>query len=208
MCDAFPVTTITARNACGWRVLGGCGLSAYRRRGPALLLLVALLPALQIVPVMRWWSPHYLYLPLAFAAMLAVEALERWAEAALRWVAPAALSLGGLTLLEGGRYQNDERFWNRELELEPACREAHYFLGDAAQAAGRLEDAVQHYEQALDRASHADQLRRRGAPADMGVAQRSAAFRRRRRTFVKRSPSIWTRKCAAACSTTSPPSRC
>lgn len=149
-CDAFPVTPVYAPSALlGGVLLAGAGYLAYRRRGPALFMLLSLLPSLQLVPVMRWWSPHYVYLPLAFAAMLAVEALERWAERALRWLAPVALALGGFSVLEARRYQDDERFWSREVQLEPACREAHYFLGDVARTANRLEDAATHYAQAL-----------------------------------------------------------
>lgn len=149
------------------------------------MLLLSLVPSLQLVPVMRWWSPHYLYLPLAFAAMLAVEAVERWAEGALRWVAPAALALGGLTLLEAGRYQNDARFWGREVELEPGCREAHYFLGDVAQAAGRFDDAVQHYERALaDAPGLLSYVDRAAALQNLGVAQlQQRLFEDASRTF-------------------------
>jgi tetratricopeptide (TPR) repeat protein len=173
VCDAFPVTSLTEPSALlGAAFLLAVAYLAYRRRGPALLLLIALVPSLQLVPVMRWWSPHYVYVPLAFAAMLVVEAIERWAEGALRWVAPAALALGGLTLLEAGRYQNDERFWARELQLEPHCREAHYFLGDAAQVAGRFDDAVRHYEQALaDRPALLSYVDRAAALQNLGVAQ-------------------------------------
>ena len=33
------------------------------------LFALALLPSLDLVPVMRFWSPHYLYVPLTFGAM-------------------------------------------------------------------------------------------------------------------------------------------
>jgi tetratricopeptide (TPR) repeat protein len=173
VCDAFPLTPLTSPSALlGGALLLGAAYLAYRRKGPALLLLLALVPSLQLVPVMRWWSPHYFYVPLAFAAMLAVEALERWAEGALHWVAPTALALGGLTLLEAGRYQNDERFWAREIEIEPGCREAHYFLGDLAQASGRFDDAVQHYERALaDTPGLLSYVDRAAALQNLGVAQ-------------------------------------
>lgn len=186
VCDAFSITQFSAASALlGAGLLLGAAYLAYRRRGPALLLLVALLPSLQLVPVMRWWSPHYLYLPLAFAAMVAVEAVERWAEGALRWVPPLALALGGLSLLEAGRYQNDERFWGRELELEPACREAHYFLGDVAQSAGRFDDAVEHYEQALAaRPALLSYVDRAAALQNLGVAQlQQRQFEGASRTF-------------------------
>src|SRR5690606_24068735 len=78
ICDAFPVTQ-------AWRptaLAGGAALvllayGAYKKRGVFLLLFLAVLPSLQIVPVMRWWSPHYAYLPLAFVAMLAGDTVDR-----------------------------------------------------------------------------------------------------------------------------------
>src|SRR5262249_12373858 len=63
ICDAFPVTHLSQPTAiAGGIVLCGLAYGAYRRRGPALMLALTVLPLLQIVPVMRWWSPHYLYL--------------------------------------------------------------------------------------------------------------------------------------------------
>ena len=58
-------------------VIVALGAFAWKRRGIALLLALALLPAVQLVPVTRWWSPHYLYVPLAFAALLVAEEIER-----------------------------------------------------------------------------------------------------------------------------------
>jgi tetratricopeptide (TPR) repeat protein len=150
VCDAFAITSSRAPTALlGLAVLLALGYLAYRRRGPAILLVLAVLPSLQLVPVMRWWSPHYLYLPLAFAAMLAAEGVERWGESALRRVAPVCLALGGLSLLDSRRYVSDAQLWSREIKLEPACREARYYLGDVAIQAQRWRDAAAHYERAV-----------------------------------------------------------
>lgn len=186
VCDAFPVTSAFAPTALlGAALLTGACYLAYRRRGPALFLLLALLPSLQVVPVMRWWSPHYLYLVLPFAAMLLVEALERWAERALRFIAPAALALGGLSLLEARHYQSDDVFWKREVELEPACREAHYFLGDAAHAAGDLDGAARRYERALaENSTILSYVDRTAALQNLGVVRlQQERFEEARRVF-------------------------
>lgn len=150
VCDAFPIMSLaTSRALVGLGVLLGLGYLAWRRRGPALLLLCALLPSLQLVPVARWWSSHYVYLPLAFASMLLLQAVERWVEPALRWLGPAALALGGIALVDARRYASDESFWSHEVKLEPGCREGHFYLGDAALARGRFDTAAAHYERAL-----------------------------------------------------------
>jgi len=150
VCDAFVVSPLLdARALAGLLMLGGLVFLAYRRRGPALLLLLSLLPSLQLVPVMRWWSPHYLYLPLGFAAMLVVEAAERRVESALRYAAPLVAALAVLSLLEAPRYANDQAFWTPEVAADAACREGHFYLAAAAHSARRLDQAGEHYEQAL-----------------------------------------------------------
>lgn len=150
VCDAFPITPLSRPQALlGAALLVGLAYYAYRRRGPALLLLLALLPALQLVPIMRWWSPHYLYLALAPAAMLAAEALERRGPWALRAGAVAALLLAGVSLFDGLRYRDDFSLWSREVAQTPACREAHFYLGEVARTEKRWPDAAREYERAL-----------------------------------------------------------
>lgn len=150
ICDAFPLTSALAPEAlAGLAILGALCFLAYERRGPALLLLLALMPSLQLVPVMRWWSPHYLYLPLAFAAMLTVEAALRWAESAFRYAAPLVVALGILAFMETSRYESDETLWSSEVRATPACREGQFYLGASAHAAKRLDQAGLHYERAL-----------------------------------------------------------
>jgi tetratricopeptide (TPR) repeat protein len=76
LCDAFAVTSWTSPRAIAGALIAAALLwLAWRRKGPAMLLALSVLPLLQIVPVMRWWSPHYLYIPLGFVAMLIAEAI-------------------------------------------------------------------------------------------------------------------------------------
>jgi protein O-mannosyl-transferase len=154
VCDAFAVSSLVGPGAlAGLVILGGLCFLAYRRRGPALLLLFAILPSLQLVPVMRWWSPHYLYLPLAFAAMLVIDAVEQRAEMALRYAAPLITALGLLSLRDAWRYESDQTFWAAEVSAAPACREGHFYLATSAHAARRLSEAGEHYERALMQAT-------------------------------------------------------
>ena len=119
-----------------------------RRRGIAWLFALALLPSLQLVPVMRWWSPHYLYVPLAFGAML----LAKSAATRLRqpWLVAAAIGapLVVFSLREGSRYESDATLWRAEVRKEPACREGHYYLGETARQRGDWQAAAAHYERA------------------------------------------------------------
>src|SRR4051812_847340 len=150
VCDAFPVTSLSRPQALlGAALLVALVYYAYRRRGPALLLLLAMLPALELVPIMRWWSPHYLYLALSLVAMLAAETVERWGPWALRSSIALALILGGISLFDGLSYRSDEALWSREVRQAPTCREAHFYLGEVARSAKRWPEAVTEYERAL-----------------------------------------------------------
>src|SRR5262249_54069512 len=75
ICDAFALASpVSARAIAGAIVAAAVLWLAWRRKGPAMLLALAVLPLLQFVPVTRWWSPHYVYIPLGFVAMLVAEA--------------------------------------------------------------------------------------------------------------------------------------
>jgi protein O-mannosyl-transferase len=163
ICDAFPVTGLASPLAlAGALVLASVGYLAVKQRGAALLLLLSLLPALQLVPVMRWWSPHYLYIPLAFLALLlgrAAEhellerATERSRRAALGGLAAAGIACFALSFGDSGRYASDERLFRAELEREPECREAEFYLAEVARAAGRYSEASAHYARASEPAA-------------------------------------------------------
>lgn len=149
ICDAFPVTGLASASAlAGGLALAGIGYLAFRRRGLWLLLALALLPSLQLVPVMRWWSPHYLYVPLAFAAMLLGRASERWQRGRLLGLALAGAACFALSFVESGRYASDERLFRPEVEREPACREGEFYLAEAARVAGRWQEAGARYAHA------------------------------------------------------------
>jgi tetratricopeptide (TPR) repeat protein len=53
-----------------------------------------------------------------------------------------------LSLAAGRRYASDERLFAPEVAREPACREAHFYLGESARARRELERAAFHYEHA------------------------------------------------------------
>lgn len=151
VCDAFPVTSIVSlRAAIGAAVFAALGWLVWRKRVPAALLAIALLPSLQLVPVMRWWSPHYLYVPLAFAAMLVAQAVA--SRPGWRPVAAASAACGILaaaSLRAGLDYRSDASLWAREVAAEPTCREGQFYLGEVARQARSWEEAADRYEKAV-----------------------------------------------------------
>jgi hypothetical protein len=149
VCDAFPVSGVIGLRAMfGALALVGTVL-LVRRHGPvAWLFACSLLPALQIVPVMRWWSPHYFYLAFALGSMLLADSVDRLAPARLTPLAGLVLPLAILSMRDGGRYTNDTSLWEPEVRVEQACREGHFFLGEVAREGKDWEGAAVHYEQA------------------------------------------------------------
>lgn len=183
ICDAFPITHAWQPTAIAGAVaLGAVAWQAWRRRGIVLLLALSLVPLLQIVPVSRWWSPHYLYVPLAFVAMLVARAIEKRTPL----VAVIGVVLGGLTLREGLRYEDDVALWTPEVLAQPMCREGQFYLGEYAQEAGDWDLAAKHYEAALaPNARILAYVDERAALENLGVVR---AFQRRfadaRRAFA------------------------
>jgi tetratricopeptide (TPR) repeat protein len=150
VCDSFPVTPLASAAAMiGVAIAAGIVYFAYRRRGPALFLLLALLPSLHLVPIMRWWSPHYVYVPLVFAAMLIAEQVVDRGEKVTRIAVAAAALLAGLSLVSNLRFENDATLWSDEVRADPACREAYFYLGEVAREQRRFVDAADAYERAI-----------------------------------------------------------
>jgi hypothetical protein len=147
ICDAFPITHLWQPTAIAGAVaLGALAWGAWRRRGPALLLAIAVLPSLQLVPVLRWWSPHYVYIAMAFFAMLLAETAERMSTALL---AAGLAIFGSISLYDGRRFTDDTHLWTPEVAKQPACREGQFFLGEAARLDKHWEAAAKRYEAAL-----------------------------------------------------------
>lgn len=150
ICDAFPVTPLARPTAiAGLALAGTVAWLAWKRRGPAALLALSLLPSLQIVPVMRWWSPHYLYVPAAFAAMLVAELADRRGDRAVLAARIASALLGVVSLVDGRRYADDSALWTPEVEARSTCREGQFYLGEVDRQAHLWDRAAARYEKAL-----------------------------------------------------------
>jgi len=152
ICDAFPITHLWhPTSIAGLALLLGVAVLAFRdRRKIGLLLGLSLLPALQLVPVLRWWSPHYVYVPFAFGAML----LARFVEDLLKdrtqlFAIASGCVLGAISLYDARRYSDDASLWYPEVLAQPACREGQFYLGETERQAKHWEAAARRYEAAL-----------------------------------------------------------
>lgn len=149
VCDAFPASPSSSPlsllgAACLFLLL----VTRFASRRPLWLLLLALLPSLQLVPIMRWWSPHYFYIPLAFAALLVADLVDAQLRRPWPAVAFVLVPFSAVSWVESRRYRDDTSLWAPEVALQPACREGHFYLGEAARKAREFSAAAAHYERA------------------------------------------------------------
>lgn len=164
VCDDFPVVGFGAPDAwLGGAALLGLSWLSWRRGGVVACLSLSLLPALQLVPVPRFWSAHYAYLPLAFFCLALGRAVPTWlgqARLALTTRVPNASTLTRLALIlplalafwtafVGQRFVSDSVLWSAEIDRHPACREAHFYLGEVARGRRDFPEAERAYRTAL-----------------------------------------------------------
>lgn len=120
-----------------------------------LWLAVALVPALNLVPLPRFSSRHYGY----FAVIPAGWLICLWWHRSRRWK-PAFLLLSAMltvwlglatyhTLAGGLEFENDYRLFAPQVQRDPNFLEAHYYLGDYFAERGHWPRAEQHYLAAL-----------------------------------------------------------
>lgn len=117
---------------------------------------LALAPALNIVPLPRFTSPHYAYFALPGLAALVIlasralkarqPALHRAAAAVYGlWLAVAGLS----TMAAGTHFQSDLTLFQPEVRADANFLEGQYYLGDYFVQQGELEQAERAYRAAL-----------------------------------------------------------
>ncbi len=150
ICDAFPVTRISAPMSLLGLLAAALIVWLVAKKGPvALLMALAILPSLQLVPTLRWWSPHYLYVASAFGAMLVAAAVVRVGDRAVMGLLLVVVGLAVVSWNDGRRYANDQSLWRPEVRADVACREGHFYLGEAARAQRDFAAAAAHFEDAV-----------------------------------------------------------
>ena len=133
--------------------------AGIRNRGTlmGLIIAVCLLPAMNVLPLPRFYSPHYAYCAIApFAAgmVLLAGAIRRrangprslagWAVVGI-WIAAAGVS----TVVSGPRFKTDETLFAPEVRKDPRFSEAWFYLGNFYRRAGDLDAAETAYDNGL-----------------------------------------------------------
>ena len=169
----YPRWDVSARSVSSWLPVAGViavgALLGTHRQQPwaraALFgtgfFVVALLPVLGFFNVyffrFSFVADHFQYLACIGLISLAVStgtaicerAGQRGRVVGTLTVAIVALILGARTWRQGHIYQDVETLWRDTLARNPQCWMAHNDLGSILGQSGRVQEAMQHYEQAL-----------------------------------------------------------
>jgi cytochrome c-type biogenesis protein CcmH/NrfG len=157
---ALPTAPLDGRAiACGLALLlvAGSGTALLLRGAVAgaglLWFLVALLPVAQVVPYTEVIAEHNAYLALAGLALAVGQGVavlaRRRGRLAAALAACALLALGVRAWVRAQDWRDDPTLWTATIESRPDSVRAHYNLGIAYLARGRVLDA----RAALDRAA-------------------------------------------------------
>ncbi len=141
---------------------------AARRSPPVgylgLWLFVILAPSSTLIPLRDAMFEHRMYLPLAavcvgaaagicflFCRFFGVDVLRRRGGkvCAVVVLLAAAGTLGFCTIRRNQDYSSAVAMWSSVVAVRPENYRAHSNLGDALSIAGRLDEAVEHYQEAL-----------------------------------------------------------
>ena len=149
-------------------LLGACVLAwALRRRAPGVLVgwlwfLGTLVPVIGLVQVgLQAWADRYSYLPsVGLGIALAWGALASLRSARLQRLvlAPASIAIVAacalLTWRQLGVWKDSSTLFAHALAIDPRNFLAHTNLGQALEAQGKLDEAAEHYVEALRLRGH------------------------------------------------------
>jgi len=152
-------------------VLGLClcllFIAVIRKKIPfhltTMLLLIAgsLLPALSILPLPRFYSPHYAYLAVAPATGCTILVIRMWGRSRNQitsnilwillacWITAAAVT----TVSAGHRFKSDVTLFAPEVAHDTRFSEGWFYLGNYYLARGEMREAWDAYDKGLDHTS-------------------------------------------------------
>ena len=141
-----PLALLAAAFAVFWHWRRGWGKPVLFCLGYFVLMLLPVLGFINIY-FMRFSlvADHWQYFAIIGPLALAGAVLKR---PAVGWA--VLLALGALTWKQCGMYANSEVLWQTVNRAEPGCWQAEDGLGDIAFQAGRLEEAIAHYQRAVE----------------------------------------------------------
>jgi len=113
--------------------------------------LVILAPSSSVVPVItQTMAEHRMYLPLAAVVVLLGLGLQAsFGKRALWAAAILALAWGALTFTRNQDYRTTTVIWSEGIQMDPTAAQRHVRLASDLGQAGRLEECLQEYENAL-----------------------------------------------------------
>ena len=125
-----------------------------------------LAPSSSFIPLDSPAYEHRMYLPLAAVVVLVVMGIYALAgRRTVTVVAVLAVGLGVLTVQRNQDYRSEIAIWGDTVAKWPQNARAHNNLGNALKQAGKIEEAIAHYEQALRiKPDYAE------APYNLGIA--------------------------------------
>ncbi len=146
-------------------LMAGTAIAVWRQRPIGFLgvwFFAILAPTSSVVPVAtQTMAEHRMYLPLAAVVTLVAlggfelgrSVLRAWhpTQRMIGWGVTGALVLilAILTMKRNDVYSSEVALWRDTAEKYPSNPRAHYALGIALGQAGRVGEAIRHYEQAL-----------------------------------------------------------
>ncbi|MFQ5667060.1 MAG: tetratricopeptide repeat protein [Candidatus Binatia bacterium] len=177
VCDDWRLSASWDAATVAATVALGCLLAALAwgwRRWPFVAfgvtwMLLALIPVLNIVPILHYRADRFFYLPFigwslacvrlaqASGAMLVqrgIVSAQRLRHGAALLGVLTLVALTSLTARRNALFADDVTLFESTLRVSPWCREAHTALGDAFLRAGRAADAARQYERALRARPH------------------------------------------------------
>jgi tetratricopeptide (TPR) repeat protein len=105
-----------------------------------------------ILPIGTIMAERLVYSPSLFFCLLLGYGLWSVSRSRLAWFTMCVILVfySGLTLARNRTWSQEDIFFETQVQSAPASAKAHYNLGRIQQAAGLSDDALDHYEQAVE----------------------------------------------------------